>query len=145
MKKRVRVIFLVCLLMNAVITVMGQSDSRKIKEKFRTDYPEHKIVTWKLEDGLFRLESTDKSMHLNVTWYDSLGNLKRRESEMRASEVPSAISGYLDQKYPGDKNYMVWVVEDESGNRTYRSDRNDTVIYFTKDGEIIPRATPVSR
>jgi hypothetical protein len=102
-------------------------------------HPNHDFITWSMEGANYKANSIDEQKLHHITVYDSDGNVVRTEREIVSKDIPTAIIGYFNEKYPGDINYSVWVVEDKEGNRNYYSTHNDVNIRFDKDGNVSGR------
>ena len=74
-----------------------------VKAKFQSLHPDVKDATWlKLKVGDYEAEFTQNKKDFGVS-FDSLGNLKETEMEMKVSELSKEIHDYVAKNYPGYK------------------------------------------
>ncbi len=70
------------------------------KAAFAKVYPGVANVKWEKEDGNYEASFEQKGQKLSVI-YDAKGVLKESEIEIKASELPAAVTAYMQQHYKG--------------------------------------------
>jgi hypothetical protein len=123
-----------------LLFAQGQfSVPQAVTQAFKDGHPNHDFITWSMEGANYKANSLDEQHTPHITVYDAQGNVIRAERQIVSQDIPTAIVGYFNEKYPGDINYAVWMVEDKEGNRTYYSTHNDVSVRFDKDGNIVSK------
>lgn len=135
-----KVITIICLLFS--VGAFSQTVPAEIQQKFKDEHPMHDYLTWTVENGNYKSSSKDPDGLRHTIVYDKDAQVIRTERELSVQNIPSAVSGYLEGKYPGDKNFTVWEVVDREQNKTYFSSYNDEVITFDKEGRLNKSASP---
>ena len=132
MKKVILSLSLICF----SLTLMFAQVPDKVQMTFKEKYPDATVVKWDADGDRYKVLFTDKERVQNVVVFDRDGKIVRREMEVaNVANHPRPIVEYYTKNYPGDKTQRVWVITDESGNKTYYIPREDKIIYFDKDGK----------
>jgi len=107
-----------------------------VSNKFNMDYPNNNAI-WQKEGDNYAAEFTDESTNTKYfIVYDEDGNLVRKDKEIDNTAYPKGIATYYSKNYP-DENYVVWLSEDNKGNKTYYTKRKLTTICFDKNGRYV--------
>ena len=87
----------------AVAQKVKESDVPKpVKSAFAKAYPAVKGIEWEKEDGSYEASFDQNKAELSVT-LDAEGNIKEVETEIKQSELPSAVKTILIKDYAGYK------------------------------------------
>ena len=125
---------MLCLL--PFFTIAQVQVPQNIRQTFKENHISHDYVTWTMEGQNYKASSVDEAKRQHITVYSPAGTIVRTEREIASKEIPSAIVGYFNEKYPGEMNYSVWLVEDSNGNRSYFSTHNNVNVLFDSEGRI---------
>ena len=111
----------------------------RVKVTFKEKYPNATAAVWVSEDGNYIAKYTDASGIHHVVVYNGDARVVKTEAELDMKEYPASVKEYYQKKYPDERNYHVWVITDESGNKTYYipSERRGVRYYFDKTGNFM--------
>ncbi len=94
-------IFLAVFVFIAAVATAQKSDApAAAKTAFAKAYPDVTNVKWEKEDGNYEASFEQKGNKLSVI-YDAKGVMKESEVEIKASELPAAVTSYMQQHYKG--------------------------------------------
>jgi hypothetical protein len=110
----------------------------KVQATFKAKYPDATAVAWSTGDnGTYLATYTDRTGAQNTVVLNGDGKVVRTEVALNENDYPGGVKEYYVKKYPDEKNYHVWVVTDENGDKTYYTREHGARIYFDKAGNFL--------
>ena len=110
----------------------------KVQGTFKSKYPDATGVVWSTgDDDTYMATYTDKSGNQNVVVLNEDGKIVRTEASLNQNDYPGGVKEYYVKKYPDEKDYHVWIVTDENGNKTYYTREHGARIWFDKAGNYV--------
>lgn len=114
-----------------------------VKTTFTTTYPITEVEEWKLKNGIY-----EANFHYNKTaitvLYDAKGNVLETETEIKASELPSAASDYFSKNLSGKQIEEASKITDAKGTISYEAEVNDINYFFDVNGNFIEKKEDTS-
>ena len=132
-------IFFSLVLMVVGTTFLFAQAPERVQVTFKTKYPDAQGTTWTTVGSNYQATYMDKNGVHNMVVFNNDGSIVRSESEMDMKEYPANVRSYYEKKYPGEKDYHVWVVTDANGEKTYYipSEHAGVRYYFDKTGNYL--------
>ncbi len=107
-----------------------------VKAAFSKQYPNTKAGSWEKENGNYEAEFDMNKTEMSVL-IDPSGNITETETEIKVSELSTAITDYCAKNYAGKKIAEASKIVDSKGVITYEAEINKTDVLFTADGKFI--------
>jgi len=106
------------------------------KAAFQKAYPNATKVKWGKEDADYEVNFTLASKELSAV-YDAAGGLKETEEDIKLSELPASVNGYIKQHYKGAVIKEAAKITKAGGEVNYEAEVNKTDVIFDKDGKFL--------
>ncbi len=119
----------------------------KVKEAFTNKYPGVKAEKWEKENTDYEAEFDWNKIESSAT-FDSNGNFKEFEQEIKSSELPKTVVDYCTKNFAGYKLSEASKITDASGKLMFEAemekgkDHFDAI--FDEQGNFIKKSEPVS-
>ena len=114
---------------------------------FSKKYPDVKKVDWEDEGKTFEAAFTMNKIEYSAV-FDANGNFKEEESEIKASELPKAVTEYCAKTYADHKLSEAAKIINEAGVVTYEAelskDKMHFDVIFDASGNFISKGEAVS-
>jgi hypothetical protein len=134
-------------LMIAVLLGATQMNAQKVKEAdvpsavkktFAAHYSSVKEPKWEKEGANYEAEF-DVDKIENSVLFDANGNLLETETAISVSQLPSPVSGYVDQKLKGQNIKEASKIVDAKGIITYEAKVGGVDYIFDERGNFIKK------
>jgi hypothetical protein len=112
----------------------------EVQAKFEQLYPGADDVAWEVENGNYEAEFEVNDLEYEVRM-DPLGNVLYTEEEISPSELPSAITSYIESNYEGKKVREASRLIDGQGNITYEAEVKRDDLLFDENGNFLGEET----
>ena len=110
-----------------------------VKTTFTNKYPKTEVEKWTKEaDGNYEAEFDYNKQELSVV-FDVSGNILETEIEIKASELPKAVSDYCTKNMAGKKIKETAKITDAKGTVTYEAEVDDADYIFDANGAFIKK------
>ena len=109
-----------------------------VKEAFKKAYPNAKIEKWEKEGPNFEAEFKVGKIE-NAATYDGSGNLVKKEVEIKVSELPKAITDYINTKMKGKKAEEASKMTYADGKINFEVEVDDVDYIFDDKGNFIEK------
>jgi hypothetical protein len=117
-----------------VTLLFAQEVPDTVRSAFTHKYPDAGNVQWRMENDNYyaTYEDTGKMGHTII--YDRNGQVSGQQSQVGNKDIPGGISDYYRTHYPNEKNYKVWLEQDQNGQKKYYVPGKSETVYFDQDG-----------
>jgi hypothetical protein len=121
----------------ALTGIFSQQIPDTVKQSFKNKYPDVDNVQWRAEDDYYYATYQDTGKMGHTIIYNKSGQMDRQQYQVGNSDVPKGISDYYKTHYPNEKNYKVWLEQDQNGMKKYYVPGTSETVYFDQDGKYV--------
>jgi hypothetical protein len=108
-----------------------------VKTTFAQLYPNSKAEKWEWKNALYevRFKKDNSTQYMTL---ESSGEWVNTKTELKASELPEAVSASLSKNYPAQNSReMFKVINAAGGSVTYQVNLTGLSLYFRPDGSLL--------
>lgn len=125
---------------------MNESDvPESVKSAFAKKYPGAKVEKWEKEGADYEAEFDLNKVESSAV-FDSGGNFKELEQEIRTSTLPKAVTDYCAKTYAGYKLTEAAKITGSTGKVMYEAemskDKEEFDVLFDEKGNFIKKSEP---
>lgn len=108
-----------------------------VKAAFEKTYKDASKIKWSKEGTAdYEASFVYKKIEMSAV-YDAVGNLKETEWEMKASDLPVAITDYVKKNYKGKKIEEAAKIVKANGEINYEAEVDGKDVIFDANGKFI--------
>lgn len=119
-------------------TVKDTEVPAAVKDAFKKAYPTAKVQKWEKEGANFEAEFMVGKIE-NAAAYDASGNLVMTEVEIKVTELPKAITDYINTNMKGKKAKEASKMTYADGKVNYEAEVDDVDYIFDDKGNFIEK------
>ncbi|MCW3075757.1 MAG: hypothetical protein JWO32_366 [Bacteroidetes bacterium] len=125
----------------------GSASAQKIKEaevpaaikaSQEKHFPGAKVTEWEKEGANYESEFTVKKVETSAS-YDASGTLMETEVEIKASELPKAVTDYISKNMAGKKVKEASKITDTAGKVSYEAEIDKVDYLFDSKGTLLKK------
>ncbi len=108
-----------------------------VTSAFHKKYTDAKNVTWEKEDGNYEANWGGKSGEDNTVQFTPSGSFIEMGKAISVSQLPAAVTAYVEKNYKGQKITEAMKVTDAHGKLTYEAEVLGKDIFFDDKGNFV--------
>ena len=107
-----------------------------VKESFTKSFSDATGVKWELENKNYEANFKQDGKAMSAV-IDSKGTLLETETDIKISELPATVTGYIAMHYKGAKIKEAAIIKKADGEMNYEAEVNHKDVLFNSKGEFI--------
>lgn len=115
-----------------------------VKDAFKKQYPSAKVKKWEKEGANFEAEFMVGKVE-NAAAYDATGKLVMTEMEIKVTELPKAVTDYINTNMKGKKAKEASKMTYTDGKVQYEAEVDDVDYLFDDKGNFIEKETETDK
>lgn len=119
-------------------TVKEAAVPAAVKDALKKAYPTAKVEKWQKEDANYEAEIEVGKVESSLL-YDASGNLLETEVEIKVSELPKAVTDYINTNLKGKKTKEASKITDSNGKVSYEAEVDEADYMFDETGNFLKK------
>jgi len=119
-------------------TVKEAAVPSAVKDALKKAYPTAKVEKWEKEDANYEAEIKVGKVESSLL-YDAAGKLLETEVEISVSELPKAVTEYINKNMPGKKTKEASKITDVNGKVSYEAEVDEADYMFDDQGNFLKK------
>jgi len=115
----------------------GSDVPATVKTALTKKYPQAKNVTWEKENGNYEANWGGKSGEANAVQFSPAGDFVEIENAISVSDLPKAVTAYVNEHYKGSKISEAARLTDAKGKQTFEAEVNGKDLVFDDKGNFV--------
>ncbi len=117
------------------INCKAQNVPASVKSAFQKSFPGITVKKWDKEDGGYEANFNKDGKTMSAT-FDANGNWQETETDIKVSELPSAVSNYIKANYKGARIKEAAITETAKG-KMYEAEVKGKDLLFDMQGRFL--------
>ncbi len=109
-----------------------------VKDGFKKQFPASKVEGWEKEGGNYEAEFDQNKVEASAL-FDASGKLLETEVEIKVSELPKAVTDYMNKNVPGKKIKEASKITDAAGKISYEAEAGEADYIFDANGGFVKK------
>ena len=119
-----------------VISCTAQNIPAQVSNAFAKAFPATTVKKWDKEDGNFEANFSKDGKTMSAT-FDANGKWLETETDIKITELPAAVTSYINTNYKGASIKEAAVISNPSSSKLYEAEVKGKDLLFDEQGKFL--------